>query len=84
MDIEKIVYQIVFATLLAIMSPLMKLLAVGMGIISGLIVGWVLDDTWATLMTETGWPLEAWQTGGIAAFIGGFFRPLVNLQRAKD
>ncbi len=84
MTTEKIFYQLGFATFLAIISPLMTLLLIGMGIVSGLIVGWVLDDTWAKLMTETGWPLKAWQTGGVLAFIGGFFRPSVNLQKAED
>jgi len=50
------------------------LLNIGVGILVGLIVGIVLDDTWAKLAETTGWALAAWQTGGILAFVGSFFK----------
>ena len=81
---EKLIYSAGFFALLAILSPALTLLYIGSGIVSGLIVGWVLDDTWAALMAGTGWPLEAWQTGGVLAFAGAFFRPGVNVQKAED
>lgn len=62
------------ALLLAIVLPLIVLLNIGGGIIAGLIVGVVLDDTWTKLMNTTGWALEAWQTGGLLAFVGSFFK----------
>jgi uncharacterized membrane protein YraQ (UPF0718 family) len=49
-------------------------LNIGVGIVVGWIVGIVLDDTWAKLAATTGWALEAWQTGGILAFVGSFFK----------
>jgi Na+/H+-translocating membrane pyrophosphatase len=84
MSYEKIFYHIAASTVLIVLVPIMSVLYIGEGVLAGLIFGAVLGDTWAALMTGTGWPLEAWQTGGLAAFVGSFFRPSVNLQRASE
>jgi len=60
------------------------LLNIGVGIVVGWIVGIVLDDTWAKLAATTGWALEAWQTGGILAFVGSFFKPTTNVTAKSE
>ncbi len=59
------------------------LLQIGAGILVGLLVGIVLDDTWAKLMNTTGWALEAWQTGGLLAFVGAFFKPTTTVSKSE-
>jgi F0F1-type ATP synthase assembly protein I len=81
---DKLFIAIGAMLLIPIILIFSALLQIGAGILVGLLVGVVLDDTWAKLMNTTGWALEAWQTGGLLAFVGAFFKPTGNFNSKSE
>lgn len=80
---DKLLVAIGALLLIPAMLFFMALLQIGAGILVGLLVGVVLDDTWAKLMNTTGWALEAWQTGGLLAFVGAFFKTTASVTKGE-
>ena len=54
------------------------------GAASGLVVGWVFDDSMRAFISWTGLHVEPWQIGLVLGFVGGFFRAQISTTEKKD
>ncbi len=80
-EIAALVGAVVMVGLIIMVFPIIGFLG---GAFSGLMVGWVFDETMATFIAYVGIELAPWQVGGMLGFVGGFFKSSLSTKKDDD